>query len=243
MAAHAAAAVSGLGVLGVAIGSQFTVDGHDEVPAAVLRHVLLMMVAPALLVLARPRALLEAVAPGTPPAHRSPGRVVRALSGPAGWVLFYLSMPLYFLTPLFGRSLVDPALDAGVELWFFAIGCLYWYGLGEAGPDPTGAALPPGGVGPTAPVDASRRFGIRLVAVLAGMPIELALAVALLLWPRPIAPHSTVSATHAAGLVFWLASMVISGASLALLVVWWARRDERQMRLYETGEAGLREAR
>ena len=202
----------GLFLLFVSLGSGVARHPASDPSVDVVQHLLLMMVAPPLLALGRPAGAACALV-GRSAGHRDPGRIRlgwRAASGIGSWPLYYGSMAAYFLTPLYRASLADAALLDLTEAAFVGIGLLFWTGLLGAG----GAGAP-----------RSRAF--RIVAVVAGMPAETAVGLALLVWPRPIDPAATLAATHAAGLLLWLGCMLTSGVALAVLLVQWCVEDVR----------------
>ncbi len=215
----------GLLLLYVAIGSGYAGAQYLLPSVDVGQHVVLMMVAPPLLALGRPgrvvprrrqrdapaKAARRARATG---AARPPGFLSsagRAASGVGSWPLYYGSMAAYFLTSAYAASLRDPALLDVTQVGFVAVGLLFWVGLVGAGPEGT-----------------RRSFTFRLVAVIAGMPVETAVGLSLALWPRPLAAGETLASTHAAGLLLWLASMFTSGVALAVLLVQWCIADARR---------------
>lgn len=193
----------GLLLLYLSLGSGFAAVQYAHPSVDVAQHVLLMMVAPPLLVLGRPRRVL--------PLELGPVRTAwRDLSGVASWPLYYGSMAAYFLTPCYGLSLHHPALLDATQAGFVVVGLLFWSGLVGQGRD----GLP-------------RSSAFRMAAVIGGMPVETAMGLALALWPRPLMAGETLAATHAAGLLLWLASMFTSGVALAVLLVQWCVADSR----------------
>jgi putative membrane protein len=185
----------------------------------VVQHVLLMMAAPPLLVLGRPKVVLAGVRSRqadpacdpkmTPSRGRGRGRG----RGLGVWTLYYGSMAAFFLTPLFPRSLHDPALLDGSELWFTAVGLAFSaYVVGSTGTTATGRPI----------------YWSRIVAVLAGAPVETAVGLALLLWPRPLAAGVSLGTTHTAGLVLWAGGMLTSGLALAYVLGLWCLDDMRR---------------
>lgn len=210
-----AAFLAGLGSVFVAVSSGLAAYDDVNPSAHVLQHVLLMMVAAPLLVAGQPLILLARVGP-----RRLQLRVLRVtggwaasiVTGPLAWALYLGSMAGYFLTPLYPASVRNQVLHDGLHGWFLAAGYLYWTGI--LGPDSRWR----------------RRSEIRrAISVLAGMPIESAIGLALIVWPRPLAPGNSLHATHAAGVLFWMASMATSGVSIAALAHRWIRSDERRV--------------
>lgn len=238
--------LGGLLALFAALGSGLAQYQRAQPSVAVAQHVLLMMVAPPLLVLGRPaeawtglvgrgrarRATLDETrhrgpsGPGTRP--RRPGSaapvcaaVLGRARGVSSWALYYGSMGAFFLTAAFAASLRDPVLLDGTQVGFLAVGALFWWGLTSP---PRGPGVAPG---------EHRCYAFRIGAVAGGMPIETAVGLALVLWPRPLAPGETLVATHSAGLLLWLASMLTSGVALAVILVQWCIDDSRRMDAYD----------
>jgi cytochrome c oxidase assembly factor CtaG len=216
--------VCGLAALFFAFGSGFARAQYVDPSVDVAQHVLCMMVAPPLLVLGHPGRVLSAlVARGArgaaPPGSGSVRRlqlIAHRASGVVSWLLYYGSMAGYFLTTAYARSLGDPGLLDASQAAFVAIGLLFWGGLFGAGRS-----------------GAPRSSAFRLVALIAGMPAETAVGLALVLWPTPLATGETLAATHAAGLLLWLGSMFTSGVALAALVVQWGLAEERRVDVRE----------
>lgn len=196
----------GLVVLFAAWGSALAAAQGTNPSVDVGQHVLLMMVAPPLLVLGSPGVVGRRGAPARTRlrAFASPA------SGVASWPLYYGSMAAYFLTAAYADSLKDAAWLDLSQVAFVAVGCLFWGGL--VGSDRAGRPR-------------SRFF--RIGAVVAGMPFETAVGVALLLWGHPLAPGDSLAQTHAAGLLLWVTSMVTSGAALAVLLALWSLEESR----------------
>lgn len=201
----------GLVCIYVAVGSGLVhYTGRPSVVVA--QHVLLMMAAPPLLVLGRPMAVWAGLrSRHTDPTYDRPMAPSRA-RGLGVWTLYYGSMAAFFLTPLFPRSLHDPVLLDGSELWFTAVGLAFSaYVVGSTGTT-TGRPV----------------YWARIVAVLAGTPVETAVGLALILWPRPLAAGVSLGTTHTAGLVLWAGGMLTSGLALAYVLGLWCLDDMRR---------------
>ncbi len=209
--------LSGLLAVFAALGSGLAAYDDGDIRAHVVQHVVLMMVAPPLLVLGRPLVLAAQAAPRPLQlqlVRLSGATTLRVLSGGAGWALFYGSMVLYFLTPIFALSVRDDTFHEATHAWFLVVGLCFWFGLvGEAA--------------------ARRSAATRLAAVVAGMSVETALGLALLMWPRPLSPVDTLARTHTAGQILWISCMLVSGTASAGLLVEWAAADERAVRRLE----------
>lgn len=177
----------------------------------VVQHVLLMMAAPPMIIAGRPlRAWRSPRRPAPDPPRRAV-RVLRTVQGVASWPLYYGAMAAFFLTPLLAASVRDPGLLALVDCSFVAVGLVFFSTF--FGPGPRGRP---------------RSYTFRIAAILVGAPLETALGLALVLWPRPLIPGTVLAATHTAGLVLWIASMAASGAVLGAVLVQWVLEDARR---------------
>jgi len=205
-----AAFLGGAVLLFAAVGSGLArYEGRPSV--LVVQHVLLMMAAPPLLVVGRSRRACRAPDPRVPDVPSRPARVLRILQGVTSWPLYYGSMAAFFLTPVLGDSVRDPVLLDLVDCWFVAVGLLFFSGF-------TGRAR----------TGTERTYGFRIAALLAGAPLETAVGLALVLWPRPLIAGTALTETHTAGLVLWIASMAASGAVLGAILVRWVLDDSRR---------------
>lgn len=202
--------LGGAALLFAAVGSGLArYQGRPSV--VVVQHVLLMMAAPPMVVAGRPlRVWRSWYRPGSEAAGR-PIRVLRAVQGVVSWPLYYGAMAAFFLTPLLATSARDPALLDLVECWFVAVGLLFFSALSGV-----------------APRGAPRGYGFRIAALLVGAPLETAVGVALVLWPRPVIPGTALAATHSAGLVLWIASMAAGGVVFGAVLVQWVLEDARR---------------
>lgn len=215
--------LAGLVAVFVAVGSGLAAYDDLNPSAHVVQHVLLMMVAPPLLFVGRPVTVLLQVLrrPAQVRAVRVLGsRVARGLTGPVAWPLYYGTMAAYFLTPLYALSVRTTPFHDATHGWFLAVGCLFW--AGAVGDDLPGHRRSPTG---------------RLLSLMAGMPVESAIAVALLFWPAPLAPGETVSAAHHAGAVLWIGAMATSGVGVALVLTRWIGVDARTVRRHAAAVA------
>jgi putative copper resistance protein D len=205
--------LGGLVCIWIAVGSGLAAYDNVNPSAHVVQHVLLMMVAAPLLVAGQPAVLLAQASSRSlqrTVVRATGSRAAALFTGPTAWLVYYVSMPVYFLTGLYALSVRISAFHDACHGWFLLVGCLFWSGI--VGPE--------GRRGRRSPA-------ARLAWVIAGFPVELALGLALLVWPYPLAPGNTLAATHAAGVVFWVASMAISGVALIYLFHRWMVDDER----------------
>lgn len=210
--ARTASFLCGLLALLVAIGSRLATFDDIDLTDHVIQHLLLMMVGPPLLVLGAPSLLAAQIAPR--PVQVAFIRVrrwlpTRALAGPAGWALYYAAMWACFASPAFALSIHHPLFHAGEHLLLVILGCLFWSSV----------------------LDRTGRRGWavarRLVALVAGMPVEAALGAVLATAASPL-PAMTLAGTHAGGEVFWMSAMTITGVALVGSLVDLASREERR---------------
>jgi putative membrane protein len=208
--------VAGIVVIWVAIGSGLAAYDEVNVVMHVVQHVLLMMVAPPLIVLAKPITL------ATQAVRRSNQvRIVRVLhSLPVAvltfpvvtWLLYFGAMYAYFQDRHIYAYSVDHVLfhDA-THLIFLAIGLLYWQPI--LGRELTRWKLHP---------------GLCMLLTFIGMPFEAFLGISINMTTQPIDPINTLANTRAAGQVFWILAMACTGAAIAVIASQWYRQLERQ---------------
>jgi cytochrome c oxidase assembly factor CtaG len=205
--------LAGLLALFVALGSGLA--AYDDLNASlhVIQHALLMMVAPPLLVLGRPISALSQL-----PSRRlrvALARLVRSrplsvATGPAAWLLYYGTMAVYFLSPLYALSIRNQTFHEATHGWFFLVGYLFWSGL----------------IGVDGPVGRHSRAW-RIASVIVGMPVEAATGFGLIVWSGPLAVGENAAQAHAAGQVLWMVTMFVNGLALAVLIFQWVLADER----------------
>jgi putative membrane protein len=129
---------AGLAVLVIALASPIHVVSEQFLWVHMVQHVLLLLVAPPLLALARPwnriwhglplglrRRVAGAVMRGGP---RAPlGRAARALSAPvASWLLFNVTLLAWHLPFAYEATLHSAVAHAAEHAMFFATGLLFW---------------------------------------------------------------------------------------------------------------------
>ncbi|CAN5827707.1 hypothetical protein BH23ACT1_BH23ACT1_07380 [soil metagenome] len=159
----------GLGVAVVAVATQSALAAAEaeRFSLHVAQHVLLGMVAPALLALGAPFTLaLQASTRATQVVllRVLHGRVVATLTHPVvAWLLFGGSLVVLYFSPLFELSLRNGMVHAAVHLQFLAVGGLFcWTAVGL---DPMRWRLP---------------YGARLLFVLLAVPVHAVVGLALL---------------------------------------------------------------
>lgn len=206
----------GLLVVVTAVSSELATQSSQYPTPLVLQHVLLMMVGPPLLIAGQPLRVLRHTEHQAPRSSDRDSRSIAIVIGPLSWLLYYLSMGVFFLTPLSRQSAADAVLHDACNVWFLAVGGWFWSGILGQGRW------------------ARRRSHVRKVlAVGAGMPLETVVGVALVLKTRPLLPAGTIVATHAAGQVLWMASMLASGVATAVLFHQWIMADNQRTALLD----------
>lgn len=195
--------VAALAVLVVALGPLETLT--DELFAAhMAQHILLLMVVPALLVLARPwpvsrRALPQQarVAFARTAAHPALRRLERALTKPlVAFAAWTFTMGVWHLPVLYGAALSSPLVHVSQHATFLGAGVLYWRTL----------------VGTTA----RRRTGpaVRAGWATGGMVASWVLAIVLAGAATPLYQHYASAATRPFGLT------ALADQSIAAGIMW-----------------------
>ncbi len=206
---------AGLVTLFVATGSGLASYGNSVFVVHVVQYLLLMYLAPVLLALGTPAALVLA---GASPSSKAAvtkllgSKAVRVVTFPvATAALAYVTLLVYFLTPLYDLS-VHPAASHYFQLYFLLAGCLYWWPV--VGLDP---------------VRWQMSYPIRLAYLAAGVPVNAMIGVALTMNRASIDPSvHTVADTHLGGAVLWGMSELLLLAGIAAMYVSWARWDARE---------------
>jgi len=204
------------GLVVVALGLQSPVSPlvASSFEYHVVQHMLLMVVAPPLLALSGPMTLALQTT-----AH--PTKVVLlkilnsgwfgALTFPVTiWFLYYGVMFAFFLTPLLGYAMAHMTVMDLLNLLFLFGGCNFWWA--------------------TIGVDNNPRWkmshGFRIVNLLIGVPFESFLGIALL-GGGAAASIYTVGQTHVGGGMIWGIGELSAFVGTAIVMVQWARDDER----------------
>lgn len=208
--ARTAVFIAGAAVVGVALA----VDGRRSFTAHVLQHLLLGMVAPALLALGAPLTLALQATRG---AGRR--RMLRVLhSRPAAvlchplvaWALFGGSMLAVYLTPLYRLSLHNTLVHEALHAHFLLAGSLFFWPV--LGVDPVPRRLP---------------HGARLLMVFLTIPFHAVLGIALL-GASPLAPEHTL-ADHRAGTgALWAGSDLLGLVAVLIVAFQWMGHEERE---------------
>jgi putative membrane protein len=140
-------------------------------------------------------------------------RVVEAITFPvvaAG--ITYVTMIIYFLTPVYIFSEQHPLVHDLIHLHFLIAGCIYWWPV--VGLDPSRWRL---------------SYPARLGYLASGIPVNAILGVALTNQRASIdsAIH-TVADTHAGGAILWGGGEILIVAALGVMFVQWSNFDRRE---------------
>jgi putative copper resistance protein D len=214
----------GVLTLWIATGSGLAAYDDSNVRLHVVQHVLLMMVVPPLLALARPLTLFTRASSWAPFSSISRSlrrRAVRIVAGPAVAATLYIaSMYAYWLDRgMYNASLQHPLVHAADHLFFLLVGFLYWDNLlGEH---------------PTRGSDGAER----ILAALVIMPFEAILGVLMTLQQGRGYGLGSTADGGTAGRLFVILAMVTSGSWLLVMFGQWIRRSLRRERAVAAGQA------
>ena len=217
-----------LGLAAIAVATQSSVGMYDDVlfSAHMVQHLLLIMVAPPLLIFARPATLLLQVARNPLRARverilRSP--VVSALTWPPVAITLYVSTVVStHLTPLMNLVLENAAIHDGEQVLYLVVGYLYF--LPVIGSEPI-----------------RWRFSIlgRYLLLLITMPVDTVVGVTLMLIPRELFPAyaragrtwgpSLISDLHAGGLIMFAGSDLIMTVLAVVLAASFVRARDNSL--------------
>ena len=212
-----AAFLGGLFCIFVGVGSGLAAYDDINFSMHMVQHLFMMMIGAPLMALGRPITLLSQAS-----SRKVQVRVVRIVNhkalqwvaGPIAWVLYYGTMWVYFVTPLYRLSESHQLLHDGLHVWFIFVGYLFWQGI--IGLDPAHRVS----------------HALRLGGLFLGMPLEAFLALAIMSLSKPIAPNLTVAGTHNGGSVFWITSMLVMAVAIAVAVAQWISSEERKANRY-----------
>lgn len=207
-----------LGLVALVVATQTTLAARDTTsfPSHVAQHLILAMVAPALLALGAPVTLaLQTAGPGVRRALRRVlrSRAARVLGHPAlTWPVWALSLWVLYATPLFDLSIRDARVHDLVHVHFLVSGAAFLWPVVAADPVPHRPSPP-----------------ARLALVGLAIPLHAFLGLSLLVRSEPLAGQ-TLAGTHLGGGIMWAAGDLVATGVLALVVRDWVREDGRQAR-------------
>ena len=223
-ARHRPVAVAALAA-GLTIATYATSGGVARYDTALfsahaVQHLLLGMVAPALLVAAGPvRLAMRALdAPGRVRVARMlTSRTVRVVCHPAfGWLVFVATLPVLYFSPLYELSLHNDVVHGLVHAHFLVAGCLFFVHV--VGRDPI--ARPFG-------------FGTRILYLASTVPFHAFVGLAVvssasLIGGRPpvtVRGVDLLADQRLGAVLLWAGAELIVGGLIAVLVWRWAAAD------------------
>jgi len=215
-ARRTAAFCAGLIAVDLALQSPVATLTGSYFEAHVVQHLLLMIIAPALLAMGAPMTLILQTS-----SRRAKSTWLRVLHSNAFavlshplmvWVLYYGAMLAFFLTPAIGFAMNHMWLMDIINLGFLFGATLFWWPM--IGLDP----IPRWGVD----------YPLRMVNLLIGVPLESFLAIALLSSRRTIAPMYSLSSTHSGAGVLWVLSELLTVAAVVPIYFQWMAAEDRK---------------
>jgi putative copper resistance protein D len=206
----------GVVMIFVAVGTGVASYDDSNFVAHVIQHLVLMNVAPVLLALGAPVTLLLQAAGRS--VQRKVlkflhSRLVVALTHPVVVAaLAYMTMLIYFLTPVYDLSLRHPLFHDYVHLHFLVSGLLYWWLV--VGLDPSRWRL---------------SYPARLGYLMTGIPVNAILGLSLTLSRASIdSSVYTLADTHFGGAILWGVGELLLLAGIAVMYLQWSRADRRE---------------
>jgi putative membrane protein len=214
-AARTSAFLGGLAVVVIALDSGLA--GYDDRIFAlhVVQHLLLGMLAPALLALGAPVTL--AIQASHRPMQRRLVAVVHSrpmavLTHPLmTWALFGGSMVVLYFTPLYNLSVDHPLVHALVHIHFLVTGILFFWPV--VGLDPSRWRLP---------------YGARLLYVFLAVPFHAIVGLALLSSRLPLYAAHSLSDQQSGAAILWGAGDFVTLVAVAIVLSQWMAHDERE---------------
>ena len=205
-------------IAALVIATQSVIARHDTTSFAAHmgQHLLLGMVVPLLLALSAPVTLaLQALD------RRRQRGLIRVVHSPVvatvthpvvGWALFGATLVVLYLTPLFGLSLRNDLVHAGVHVHFLLAGAIFVWPL--VGLDPVRWRMP---------------YGARLLAVLIAVPFHAFLGLALLGVDEPLGDGTWTMDDQRLGVgLLWAVGELLAIGAAAIVFFQWAAADERE---------------
>jgi cytochrome c oxidase assembly factor CtaG len=149
-------------------------------------------------------------------------RVVKAISHPVvAWSLFAIVMWASHFSPLYERALENESIHGLEHLMYLAAALLFWWPVVGIDPAPNRLSHP-----------------ARILYLFLSMPQTALLGLAIYESDRLLYPHYLVSSArlglsalgdqHLAGAIMWTTGMFFTVPALALVLLDWMRREERE---------------
>lgn len=215
------------GLLAIAVALLSGIERYDTALFSIhmVQHLLLMLVAAPLIVLAAPvTQLLRAASPGArtrwllPILHSTP---VAVIGHPVvAWMTFTLVLWLSHFTPLFDLALENPGIHQLEHAIYLGSALLFWWPAIAADPAPRRMPHP-----------------VRALYILLQLPVNSFLGMAILFAESPLYPHyatlnspygiSVLADQEIAGGIMWLAGDIVFIGAVLLAVAAWMRHEER----------------
>ena len=206
---------SGLITVDLALQSPVATLTNSYFEAHVVQHLLLMIIAPALLAMGAPMTLILQTS-----SRRTKtvwlrifhSQAFAVLSHPLTvWVLYYGVMLAFFLTPAIGFAMNHMWVMDLINLGFLFGATLFWWPMIGLDPIPRWGA----------------NYPLRMVNLLIGVPLESFLAIALLSSRETIAPMYSLSSTHTGAGVLSILSELLT---VIAVIQWMASEDRKTAR-------------
>lgn len=208
--------LGGVFTVDVAFCSSVAIYAGTYFQAHIIQHLLLMVVAPALLALGAPSTLLLQTSRRSVKErwlHILRSEWFAALSHPVTtFALYFGVMFAFFLTSAIAYAMEHMAVMDVANLIFLLGGTLYWWPM--IGIDPI--------------IHWKMTHGMRLLSVLIGSGVEAFLGVAILADSKTAAPMYTLASTHAGGALLWVSTEFASLAAFVPIYIQWMRSDDRE---------------
>jgi cytochrome c oxidase assembly factor CtaG len=208
--------LTGLVLIDLALQSPVATFTMGYFQAHMIQHLLLMVTAPPLLAMGAPMTLALQTSGRTTKARLLGvlhSRAFKWWSHPVPTaVLYYVSMFAFFLTSAVDVAMNHMWLMDVVNVAFLVAAMHFWWPI--VGVDPI----------PHWPLS----HGMKMVALLIGVPIESFLALALLTSTRPAASMYSVSSTHSGAAILWIGAEVFTFLALIPVFVQWLRFEGRR---------------
>ncbi len=208
--------LTGLVLVDLALQSPIATFTMGYFEAHMIQHLLLMVTAPPLLALGAPMTLALQTS-----GRRTKVRLLYVLNSRAfkWWshpvptaAVYYFSMFAFFLTSAVDVAMTHMWLMDVVNIAFLVAAMHFWWPI--VGAD----HIPHWPMG----------HGMKMVALLIGVPIESFLALALLNATQPAASMYTVSSTHAGAAILWVGAELFTFLALIPVFVQWLRVEGRR---------------
>jgi len=215
-ARRTASFLTGLVMIDLALQSPVATFTMGYFQAHMVQHLLLMVTAPPLLALGAPMTLALQTS-----GRATKVRLLRVLNSRAfrWWshpiptaTAYYVSMFAFFLTSAVDVAMTHMWLMDLVNVAFLVAALHFWWPI--VGTDPI----------PHWPMS----HGMKMVALLIGVPIESFLALALLTTTRPAASMYTVGSTHGGAAILWVGAELFTFLALIPVFVQWLRVEGRR---------------